>query len=134
MPSHKRLTQYSTDEGRIANVVETVDGDGNLSFDNAATIAGAAQIEIDLAFPYAKVKSSLAVATRAVTIFSNAVAGVGGDTLVIPAGGGLAWNENDLDACPFTINVTKLYVTNGHATLGILAGGLRIRILLDVTP
>lgn len=134
MPSHKRLTQYSTDEGRIANVVETVVGDGNLSYDNDATIAGAAQIEIDLAFPFAQVLALCIVATRAVTVFSNAVAGVGGDTLVIPAGGVLTWDANDIEACPFTIDVTKLYVTNGHATLGILAGGLRIRILLDVTP
>ena len=134
MPTHKRTTQYTTDEGRIASVVETVAGDGSLLYDNDATIAGAAQIEIDLAFPFADVQSVCIVASRAVTVFSNAVNGAGGDTLVIPAGGVLSWNANDIEACPFTIDVTKLYVTNGHATLGILAGGLRIRVLLDVTP
>ncbi len=134
MPTHKRITQYSTDEGRIANVVETTAGDGNLSYDNDATIAGAAQIEVDLAFPFAKVLAFCIVATRAVTVFSNAVNGAGGDTLAIPAGGVLTWNANDIEACPFTIDVTKLYVTNGHATLGILAGGLRMRFLIDLTP
>jgi hypothetical protein len=134
MPTHKRITKYQTEEGFVANVTESVASDATLAFDNPATIAASAQIEIDFAFPFAKVKGLLIQSTRAVTIHTNATGGAGGDTLVIPAGAVLAWLFGDLDACPFTIDVTKLYATNNHATLGILAGGLKIRVLLDVTP
>lgn len=134
MSTHKRTTQYATDEGVISNESNSVVADGALAFDNAASIAASAQVEIDLAFPYAQVKSLLIVASKAVTVYSNGVAGVGGDTLVLPAGTVIAWQVGDLEVCPFTINVTKLYVTNNHATLPVAIGDLRIRILLDITP
>lgn len=134
MPTHKRIMKYETDEGLIASLTETIVGDGALSFENDATIAASAQREIDLAFPFAKVKALLIIASRACTVYSNATGGAGGDVLVIPAGGAIAWTNLDLEVCPFTIDVTKFYVTNNHASLGILAGGLKVRVLLDVTP
>lgn len=135
MPTHERIVQYVAGS-RIANVTDSVEGDGELAFDNAATIAFGVQIEIDLAFPFAKVKSLLLYngGPGVTTIFSNAVDGAGGDVIAIPAGGAITWNANDAAACPFAINVTKLYATNGHGSLPVPVNGLRLRFLIDVTP
>ena len=65
----------------------------------------------------------------AVTLFTNANDGSGGDTLAIPAGL-TVWNTNDIGANPFAYDVTKLFVHNASATTAVK---VVIRALIDLS-
>jgi hypothetical protein len=129
MFTHTRFTRYTAGSDIVGQANDAVSGDGEASF--AGTAAKNATTEIDLAFPYAKVKSLVIYAEGGgITLNSNAADGSGGDSLEIPAGL-TTWNQNDLAVCPFTIDVTALYAVNASATVDVT---LSVRVLLDVTP
>lgn len=130
MLTHTRNIRYSTDEGRLTDTDEPITGDGEQAYDGVIPTSGTPNVEVDLAFPFANVKSMVIYSAQAMTIKSNSTS-VPDDTFTVPAGKQLAWNTNDIAACPFTVDVTKLYLTNGSATLTSI---VKIRILLDVTP
>jgi hypothetical protein len=129
--SHTKTTFYTTGEGQLANTANIVTGDGEIGYDGS--IAATIEAEVDIAFAFANVKSFLISSTQGATIKSNSSGTPGAGTpLTIPTGGGaLAWNLNDIEVCPFAADVTKLYITNNHATL---AATVKVRVLLDVTP
>lgn len=130
MLTHTRNIRYSTDEGRITDTDEAITGDGEQAYDGLIATSGTPNVEVDLAFPFAKVKSVVIYSAQAMTIKSNSTSAPD-DTFVVPAGKQVAWNTNDINPCPFTANVTKLYLTNGSASLTSV---VKIRVLLDVTP
>lgn len=137
MLTHTRRIQYSTDEGLISTTAEPITGDGVAEYDGVvvhnATPANS-EVEIDLAFPQAKIKSILLSASgAAITIRSNANhSGAPGDAPTVAAGAALVWNTNDSGNNPFhSADVTKLYITNESATNDAT---VKIRVLLDVTP
>ena len=127
--THKKVLQYVADEVRIASTTESVTGDGQVAYDGSIAASGT-NIEIDIAFAFANVKSFVIYSSQAMTVKTNSST-VPDDTLAIAAGGQLVWNTNDVAVCPFTADVTKLFVTNASSTT---AATLRIRVLLDVTP
>lgn len=129
MKTHTRSTSYSDGSELVGAADDPISGDGEVVYDGQIPIS--TNQEIDLAFAYANVKSlCIAAEGGGITLFSNANNGAGGNTLVIPAGL-TTWNANDLAACPFTINVTKLFADNLSASAVVK---LKIRVLLDVTP
>ena len=130
MLTHKKVLQYMAGSDRIASTTESVSGDGETAYDGVIPTSGTPNVEIDVAFAFANVKSLVLYSSQAMTLKTNS-SGAPDDTIVIPAGGAIVWNTNDVAACPFTANVTKIYATNGSASV---TATLRIRVLLDVTP
>ena len=127
MKTHSRFLRYSTPDV-LGEATDSVTGDAELAFDGSIPIS--TNQEIDLAFKYAKVKSFCIYASGGITLFTNANNGSGGDTLLIPAGL-TVWNANDAAACPFTIDVTKLFADNLSASAAV---AVKIRVLIDSTP
>ena len=128
--THKKRVQYFNGSEQLTDTLDTVSGDGEAVFDDS--IAATVEKEVDLAFPFAKVKSVVMSSTKAATVRTNANhLGSPDDTIVIPAGGQVTWTENEAADCPFTVDVTKLYITNDHATL---AAAVKVYVLLNVTP
>ncbi len=129
--THTKFNRYTADV-ILGESDSAVSGDGEVRFDGSIA-GGGSPVEIDLAFPFAKVKSFAAYADGAVTLKTNSSSSPA-DTLTIP-GGLTAWNQNDsfsanVPTCPFTVDVTKVYAVNA----GSVAVNLKLRLLLDVTP
>jgi hypothetical protein len=127
MITHSRTISLSSDGQLVGAGTDAQTGDAELNFNDSIAIS--TNKEVDLAFAYAKVKSFAMYAAGAVTLYSNANNGSGGDTLAIPAGL-TVWNANDLTACPFTIDVTKLFVHNASASVAVK---VIIRVLVDLS-
>lgn len=130
MLTHERILQYITAEGRLVNATDSVQGDGEVSYDGTIATSGTPNVEVDVAFAFAKVKSMLLYSTTGMTIKTNST-GAPDDTLTLAAGQALVWNTNDPSVCPFTADVTKLYFTNASASV---VASVKVRVLLDVTP
>jgi hypothetical protein len=93
---------------------ETISGDTERNFD--ASLAIGANHEIDIAFTRANLKSLCITSDLAVTVYTNDLSsGSPQDTIAIVAGQALVWTlaTDGIGKCPFSNNVTKLYVTNG---------------------
>ena len=127
MITHARSTSLSSNGQLVGAAVDSVAGDGEVGFDDSIAIS--TNKEIDLAFAYAKLKSFAIYASGAVTLFTNANNGSGGDTLAIPAGL-TVWNTNDIAANPFAHDVTKLFV---HNASGTVTPRVTIKALVDLS-
>jgi hypothetical protein len=94
------------------------------------TIAKAStDLEIALAFAFAKLKAVIIEAVdTALTIETNSGAAPD-DTFVIPAGECLFWYDGCGATCPFTDDVTAIFVTEGN----VAAGSLKGKLLIDPT-
>jgi hypothetical protein len=127
MITHTRSISLSSDGQLVGSAADAVSGDAELGFSDSIAIS--TNKEIDLAFAYEKLKSFAIYAAGAVTLFTNASNGSGGDTLAIPAGL-TVWNVNDIAANPFAHDVTKLYVDNASSTVVVK---VVIKILIDLS-
>lgn len=128
-------TVQRTVNDQIANLggTETVQADSKTDFDG--TVAGSASpnVEIDRAFTRANLKLLCFLSDKALTIYTNAASDdEPQDTIAVPAGQALVWTlaHDGIDACPFSADVTKLYVT----VTGTAAAALKVRALSDETP
>ena len=128
MYTHTLTTRYNDGEA-VIEAVSSQQADGAVGFDG--TIAGlATDVEILVAFTLAKVKSLLIYASAALTLYTNATDGTGGDTIAVPAASSIVWADDMLGAIPLTQNVTKFYANNA----GAAGATLKIRALVDSTP
>lgn len=112
--------------------LESVSGDTTINFDGTCAGNATPSTEIDVAFTRANLKSLCLYSDKAVEIWTNAASGGAQDDITLPAGQALVWSlaTDGLDACPFSGNVTKLYV---HV-VGAAAATLKVRALADQTP
>lgn len=103
----------------------TVTNDTELNFDG--TVASVTtDAEIDWAATRANLKSLCLYSDVAITVKTNS-SGSPVDTITMTAGQSIVWSlvADGLTACPFSANVTKLYVTNAGAG----AAAFKIRAL-----
>jgi hypothetical protein len=94
------------------------------------TVPGASvDLLINLAIDYSELESFYMLSDRDMTIETNS-GSAPGDTIALKAGKPLVWYSGSYFACPFTVDVTKLYAT--------LASGvdatLKVEVLQDATP
>jgi hypothetical protein len=128
MITHSRSVSLTSGGNLVGAASDSQTGDAEVGFSD--TIAISTNKEVDLAFAYAKVKSfAFYSPDGAVTLFTNANDGGGGNTLAIPAGL-TVWNANDAGACPFSHDVTKLFVDNASATKAVK---VTLKVLLDLS-
>jgi len=106
------------------SVSETANAERNAQLAIAGTTADQ-QFDLDVLF--AKLKSVFLLSTIDLTIETNATDATGGNTIELVANVPFYWCNSSGLACPFTANVTTMYVTPG----GSVAGTLDIKILVD---
>lgn len=88
-------------------------------------------MEVTVAIDYSKLKCLLLIATVAMTIETNNGT-TPDDTITLGGANELfrLWTEDDPDACPLTVDVTKIFVTNSSGNAGVLT----LFAAQDVTP
>jgi len=128
MFTHTTGITYKSDAGTITSTTETFTGDGEANYDGVIP-GGTTNAEVDVAAAHANILSMVLFSNVATTIKVNS-SSAPDDTINLPAGGQVVWNTNHPEACPFTVDVTKLFITNGGAG----AATVKVRILLDSTP
>lgn len=132
MPTFRRTTTTWNDDEKVATATVEVTADGEVGF--SGLVAKNTEPEVDLVFPFAKVKGIVLknAGPAAVEINTNAnAAGAHDDTFALAAGAGLSWMYGDAAACPITVDVTKLFIDNNDVNLD---ANVTIAVLLDVTP
>src|SRR6266704_72696 len=82
--------------------------------------AGATDLEVDITFPFASIKSMVIASDQDITVKTNsnsgtAVSGVN-DIFEVKKTAGIVWGSDYATACPYTANVTKFFVTNAGVT------------------
>lgn len=124
--THTILRQYRDTSGVNIQLSETPEGNAEINFDQAVPIA--ANTHYVIAFTRANLKSLCIYAADVVSIYTNAASGGSPqDTIVMVAGQALVWTlaTDGLTKCPFSGNVTSLYITNATAaTVAVKIRGL----------
>jgi len=126
--THTTTIGYKSDAGTITSTSEVLTGDGEANYDGVIP-GGTTNAEVDLVAAHANIRSMVLFSNVATTVKVNS-SSAPDDTINLPAGGQVVWNTNHPEACPFTVDVTKLFITNA----GAAAATVKIRILLDSTP
>jgi hypothetical protein len=125
--THTWGTTFKNGSDAITIPQEIVTTDGGSVFDGSLDV-DATNVEIDIAFAYANLKSVCIIASRPTTLKTNS-SSMPDDTITLAANQVLKWTVNSGTANPFTADVTKVYATKAGA-----AGTLYIDVLVDVTP
>ncbi|HEY4359400.1 MAG TPA: hypothetical protein VGN17_00425 [Bryobacteraceae bacterium] len=116
--NHTVTRTYKNQGSTARTLTETVSG--NTERNLAVTVSASTNNhEVDLAFLHADLKSLSITSDQAVTIYTNAASSMSPqDTIPIAAGQVLIWTlATDLIArCPFSDNVTALFITNTGGT------------------
>lgn len=91
--------------------------------------ASAAEVEVSLVFPVAKLKSFFYICDQNTTLKTNS-SGAPDDTFTIPANKPFPWNTAMLTDNPFAGDVAKVFITNNSA----VPATAKIVTLSDGTP
>lgn len=127
---HTITRQYADQSTNKLTQTETITGNSERNFDQSVPIA--ANTQYFLPFTRSKMLSLAIKSDQDVTIYTNAASsGSPTDTITVKAGVVREWSlaSNGLAACPFTADVTSLYVTNASPA----AAALQIRSCLNQT-
>jgi len=122
MPIHTVLRQYKDQSSIALQQTESVTGNTEINADVAIPATTNNQ-QVHLAFTRANLQSVALYADAAVTIYTNSPSGSSPtDTIPLVAGQNSIWTlaTNLLAKCPFTADVTTIYITNaGGATSNV---------------
>ena len=123
---HNIIQSYQTAAGSLTGTL-AVTGDTEINAD-VVLAASSTDVELDVAFAKANVKSIAMTCSAACTVETNANNHAGGNQIDLVAGQPTLCKNNTEAQAMFTNDVTKLFLTCS-------AGGtFSIRILLDQTP
>jgi hypothetical protein len=124
--THTQVISYSTQDGEIVNTTFTYVGNSESGLN--ATIAGLTTNEHHvLAVVQAQIRSMVFYSNEAITILTNS-SGSPQDTITLGAGKQLIWDVDTQALCPFSADVTSLYITNTNSG----PASVVIRILLEI--
>ena len=126
--AHTITRSYKDQSSVITQLIETPTGNAELNLDVQAP--NAANTQYHMAFTRANLQSLLIYAAAAMTLYTNDTSGgTPQDTIPLVAGQVLVWTlATDLIThCPFSGNVTTLYVTNASGS----AATFRVRALVN---
>lgn len=86
---------------------------GTNEFNQGIQVAPASTSEMDCgSLPFAKMISLFLNCDQAVSVFTNAADGTGGQVIALSANKAWDWNNTLPTSNPVTANITKIYVTN----------------------
>lgn len=131
MPSHNIDRSWSSgNESDAGREIITADAELRIDLPVAhSTTDLSASVPIDVS----AVKSLYIKSDKDVQIETNGSGGSADDTLQLKANVPLIWTPNSGFACPLTVDVVTMLVTNSGSTADDDAT-VRIRVLIDPTP
>jgi hypothetical protein len=115
--SHKITRTYNDTSNVTIQQIETVTADTETNYDK--TLATGTNEALNLKFTQANLQSLCLSASTATTLYTNNPSGSSPqDTIVLVAGQVLTWSlaTDGIGKCPFSGNVTNVYVTNAAST------------------
>lgn len=120
---HTWTNNIKNDSGAavLADPPLVIVGDAESNF--SSVVAPGETAEIDCPVTVAKIQSGFITATKDVTVHTNAADGTGGQTFSVPTGKSVAWNNTMAAANPFTVNITKFFITNAGVAAATVRGG-----------
>ncbi len=125
---HRVSTSVRTNAGTVSSNAYTLTGDHEFNYEIEDKSAGT-DTQVDCVLDVSTIQSLCIEATTAMTLETNAVDATGGNTITLVANKAVVWNtqiQSTLGtACPLTLDVTTLYVTNAAI------GDLKIYILMN---
>jgi hypothetical protein len=125
---HRVSTSVRTNAGTVSSNAYTLTGDHEYNYEIEDKSIGT-DTQVDMVIDVSTIQSLCIESTTAMTLETNAVDATGGNTITLVANQAVVWNTRILDtlgtACPLTLDVTTLYVTNAAI------GDLKIYILMD---
>jgi hypothetical protein len=124
---HRISTTWSGGNGSVT-ATQIVKGGGEDNR-NIELAGNAADVQVDLAFATARLKSFFIVADQGVILATNSSA-TPADAFTLAAGVPLVWTEGTGIENPFGADVTKIYLSNGTAEVA----AVQLRVLIDPTP
>jgi hypothetical protein len=125
--THTLGVTYKTDAGTIASTTDTYTGNAENDLDTTVG-AGAVNSEFDLQVTVAKIQSMVLYSDQNAVIKTNST-GSPGNTVNLTAKKQVVWNTDSVMTKPFSVDVTKIFVTNSNT---VTAATLRIRVLEDI--
>jgi hypothetical protein len=106
--NHILATQYRTQAGSVAEVTETINGDGETNIDETVP-AGTTDYVVNVAIATSQVQSLVLWAGGTVTVTTNSPTD---DTFNLTSSHPLVWNRNASIALPLTTDVASLHISN----------------------
>lgn len=150
MNSATLVMTYKNEAGTATVKSTTIDGDMTINVERSAIPAGSTDLEFVVQIPYQKIKAfaigvgktggsaNAGKEAAEVTVKTNTTAGtavVGVNDIFTPLTpvNGKGWMDGGSDANPFTVDVTKFYVSTSAGN-NVAQTELFMRFLLDSTP
>lgn len=122
--THSITTGYKSDEGTVTSVIQSFTGDAEEGVEDSLAI-GTTNKEYDLVVTKAKIVCMCIYASKACTFKTNS-SSTPQDTITIAAGQQVVWRNTDTAACPFSADITKIFVTNTDTAIA----NVKVRVLL----
>jgi hypothetical protein len=126
---HRVSTTVRSNAGTVSTQSYTLTGDHEYNYEIEDKSIGT-DTQVDLVADVSTIVSLVMASTTAMTLETNAVDATGGNTITLTANTPVVWNttiQSTLGtACPLTLDVTTLYVTNaaiGDLSIYILFNG-----------
>ena len=124
------ITRVWQDGSDVHSSVETItETDEGLTKLSVAVDAETSDVEASLAFAVAQLAGYYLLSDQDVTLETNS-GDAADDTIALKANTAVEWSADGGHASLFTVDVTKIFLSNAGAT----AASVKIRILLDATP
>lgn len=106
---HKLNIRWSNDNGnKSLTLTQTIDAEVNREL----VVADGTTHTSDIGMTATKIKSVFIQSDKAVTIVTKDDADMDVDTFDIPDGGGIGWQPDTGQECPFTDNFATMEITN----------------------
>lgn len=126
--THRMSSTFSRPGWSDQQIVDKV-GTGEATVDEVIT-AGGTNVQVNVAIAYPTLKSLYIVSSQAATLKTNS-SSAPDNTITLIAAQPYWWHDTIGTANPLTVNVTKIYVTNGSGTSDAT---LKLVALVDATP
>lgn len=122
--THVRSVAYAVGGAQIVNVATTLTGDEEQDIDIEVAVSTTNELQ-NFAITKANLQAVLIYADGALGLKTNSTSAPQ-DTITLTAGQEIAWMNGDAAACPFSSNVSAIYVTNSSTSTPV---NLKIRSL-----
>lgn len=123
--THTHGITYKNDAGTITSTTNTYTGNAEINYEAVIPVSTTNQA-VTIDFTRAHIVSFVLYASNPVTIKTNSTT-TPGNTIALAAKQQIVWATDHVEADPFTVDVTEIFITNASATL---TAQVEIRVLL----
>ena len=125
--THSEGVTYKNDAGTITSTTNLYTGDLEHNFDLAVPVS-TTNFPTAIAFAQNKIVSFVLFADQALTVKTNSTT-TPQETIALAKGQQIVWTTAHLEDCPFSADVTNIYLTNASSSV---VANFKFRMLLLV--